>query len=495
LLCTAPDKVSNGYSSGVQAPWDLQRITLRSAACNFVNAILDEWARANMPGAVAANVANAPAGSQPAATGCFAGDPACDWDPKDFVKGMEDLVQTQIENVAAPKIEADYNFCKTYFQEAKADPKINKGDDLTKNEMGLLAGLKAKLQGSYNKIKGTPVLDSGPVAKSFKAQVGGDHTASFGQLKQNAETWGNDLFGVGYSYSMGWEVPLEWQHTRDAAHPYQLCDFGLGVWGKLQSWAYAFGSDKFDILDVKLAAGINDPLNQVLPTRSNEAGFDAQIVIAGDELVNKKQTFDWSRPPTFNLGQGANSWMLFEAPFQIAFVTLEISAGVGYEWSANASIGPEHVSTCGGGGGQPKIRLGAKLDPSAKLEAVVEAYASIAGLAGIGVEVDLELLGLSLPAEAEFYLGNANTAMNPGASGFGFGADTSLPMNFHTLDGSLRLYAEALFTKLFDAEIINWHGLQATVPLFNAGAFLPVADLDSVGDIGLHDPSAMLNNL
>jgi hypothetical protein len=198
--------------------------------------------------------------------------------------------------------------------------------------------------------------------------------------------------------------------------------------------------------------------------------------------------------------------MLFDAPFQISFVTLEIQAGVGYEWSADASVGPEHVNACGKQYAKPappspKIGIEGKIEPSGKLEAVVEAYASIAGLAGIGVEVDLELLGIGLPVEAEFYLGKPDPVKNADVfkkyqHTIGFGADTSLNMDFHTMDGSLRLYAELLFMKLFDVEIVHWNGFHKTVPIFNAGAFLPVLDgLDTLGNIGLNDPSAMLNNL
>jgi hypothetical protein len=496
LLCSAPDKMANGYSGSIGPSSNGAPPERRTAACNYINALLDEWARADMPAAIAPGAQNAPAGSTPASTGCFANDTACDWNPTDFMAGMDDLVMTQIENVQAGQMEADYKACRDFVRPA-TQSKWNPNGRMTQREWDFLGGVKSFLQDSYNQIKDTPVLEKGPnnANTSWAPKNGTDHYATFGEKRQNAENWGNSLFGVGYDYGIGWELPTEWEESNPGSGNFDhLCDFGMGAWGKFEAYAYAFGSDKFDIISARLGAGANDPINGVIPTTPNQGGFDAFLEIAGDELVpEKKVTVDFNKSQNITLAKGSNSWMLFEAPFQISFVTLFIMAGVGYEYGAEASFTPTHVNTCGQRKGAPSIGINAGIGPYGKLEAVVEAYASIAGLAGIGVEVELELLGIGLPVTANVDVKGpaGGTDMNK----FTLDVGAGLNMDFHTLDGHLGIYAELLFMKLFDITILHWDGFHKTIPIFNTGTSLPLFSLQQLGNAGLMDPTQALKDL
>jgi len=525
LLCTAPDKYQPGYSAtvtpipngpgGMPVPLPMTPINgpalngtmpvpsrsspsdVTTAACNYVNAVLDEWARKDMPQVLAPSDKTPP----PAPSGCFANDPACDWDPNDFVAGISDLVHTQIRNVESPRQEADYKFCREWV----AASGVASGD----SEFQVLAKMKAKLQGSYNQISNVPVIDRGP----YKHQVPWarnakrpehDHFGTFGEERTNAETWGNELFGVGYSFNAGWEIPLEWEKVDDKLN-YDVCNVGAGAHAGFEAYAYAFGSDKFDILDADLASGINDYEDIAVPGVSNQAqlndnmhhtAFDLDFTVAGDSLFDQDVRLPsngYSQQPA----QGSNSWILFEIPFQITFITLDISVGIGYQYALNASVSPiDRPDVCHGGdkppppkgwpkpASQPQIGLSASVTPSGALDGIIDASASIAGLVGIGVECDITLLGIGIPA-------TATASITPS----GLSLDTSLNMTLNTLSGSLSVYAEALFFKIFDITIISWDGMTSTVPLFNTKTTAAFPNLDPIGATGLQNPARSLVGL
>lgn len=499
LLCPAPDRVSARYTGAVsraqKGTIDPKQYTdVRSAACDYVNAILDEWARYDNPAALAPPAkAGDPA---PGPTGCFANDLACDWDPREFIAGMEDLVKNQITNVESARQEEDLKFCRMFGGVTLADPKYNK--NLLATEQTLLTGMKSLVQGSFDAVRDIPALEKGgttngkPNGSSKPASSPDDPTAVFGEKRANAETWGNDLFGVGYSFGIGWELPTEWQHDK-AKQGYEVCDFGLGAWGEFKAFAYAFGSDKFNIIDAELGAGINDAQNQVVPTDGNTGKYKAYLEIAGDEIVNYQGTIKLNNQETKTLGSGSNSWMLFDIPFQISFVTLEIQVGVGFKYGVDATYGPTHVNDCNKGNHppHPSIKMNAGIKPYGELDAIVDAYASLAGLAGIGAEVQLTLLGIDLPANASIGIDT-----NPKkANELDFVVGTDLSMDFHTLDGSLSVYAELLFFKLFDITILHWDGFHKKIPIWNTEARVKIADLGNIGATGLMNPGNMLNEL
>ena len=539
LLCQAPDKMQTGVSSnfvslpigsgGMLHPLPSTPIAgpasdgemptpnrniysdVGTAACNYINAVLDEWARKDMPQAfVAPN-------DKPAASGCFADDPACDWDPREFMQGMDDLVRKQIKNVEYRTQERDYKFCKEWAG-AVAGQTAKTNDN---TELNFLAIMEAKLQGAYNEISKVPALDRGPHSdqvpwakgtwqQHYPDQAKQDSFATFGEDRSNAETWGNDLFGVGYSYDAGWEIPLEWQPADTKDH-YQVCNLGAGAHGGFEAYAYAFGSDKFDILDADIAAGFNDYEDVPVPGAPNQSALDADMQrqygafdlnfsVAGDDLYDK----DVAMPSTgvnVTPAQGSNSWTLFNIPFQITFVTVDVSVGIGYTYEIDASVLPQNQAfICNHGivpkdtngkvkgwpalKTQPNLSLGSTLDAQGELDGIVDASASLAGLVGIGVECDITLLGIGVPAHVRTSVGSN-----------GLWVDSALNMNLRTLDGSLSVYAEALFFTIFDVTILQWDGFHATVPLFNTNTNASFGNLDVLGQFGLQNPARSLVGL
>jgi hypothetical protein len=535
LQCNTPlDKVMNGFSSrpvtvtgmpnhiaktpingpayGV-APSSQSYTDVGLAACNYINAVLDEWARFDQAKALAPTDTTPP----PAPSGCFANDPACNWDPVSFVTGIEDMVHYQIQNVQAARREADYRFCKEWSPIIDNPPaglgmKKSNFSDSRSGEMAMLGEMKTAVQTIYNKISNVPVLDpGGPGQKAWGKQLPaaqvrkGDSFATWGEDRHNSETWGNDLFGVGYSFDMGWEVPLRWEQLDNPPGSWALCDFGVGAHGGFEAYAFAFGSDKFDIIDADLVAGANDYVNPSVPgapadidNKLHEGVFDAHLTIAGDSLIAEDLSQKANASSTIPLATGANSWTLFTIPFQITFVTLEMSVGVGYGYEIDANVSHSVTNTCHEKDdgwnkdtgyvhkkpGTPSINLAAGINPQGQLNGIVDAYASIAGLAGIGVEVDLTLLGLGLPVKSSLGLG-------PEKLNF----DTELNMDFHTLDGTLSVYAEALFFRLFDIEILSWDGLHNQVPLFNTNTGAQLSAVGVLGGTGLMNPAKSMSDL
>ncbi len=532
LLCSAPDKLVAGFSARQDgsyagagkglpmtpiagpainhAPSLSTQADVTMAACNLVNAVLDEWARADSPKILAPTDTN-PA---PMATGCFAGDAACDWDPATFVHGVRDMVKNQIDNVQHAQREADYKACKAW------EPVISgmkKYSDQKSGELVMLGEIKTEVQSLYNKISDVPVLEQGgewskehPKPTAWAGSPGmmppdtGDSFATFGEDRHNAEVWGNDLFGVGYSYDIGWEIPVRWEQVEKDQHT-EVCDFGIGAHGGFEAYAFAFGSDKFDILAADIVAGVHDyyphaPVpgaDPIVDTYLHDAAFDAHFVVAGDTIVAEDLKIALNATQSVPFASGANSWNLFTIPFQIAFVTLEMSVGVGYSYAVDMKATPGHQNVCHegtkvtGGGypwpakkGQATIGLDSSLTPQAELDGIIDAYASIAGLAGIGVDVNLTLLGLGLPTTNSIRLDPKNLNIN-----------STLNMDFHTLDGSLSVYAELLFFTLFDVEIMSWDGFHSTVPLFNTSTNVDVLALSRLGKNGLTNPAKSLQGL
>ena len=525
LLCPVPDTFENRFSSrstavvGMnnpmpntpingqamdRAPDPTQYSDVRAAACNYINAVLDEWARYNMPQAVA----GAPDSSKtaPAPSGCFANDPACDWDPALFMAGMDDLVKNQITNVEAAQREEDYKFCRSWQPVIASEAKFKDQHDA---ELQMLTDMKTEVQSDYDKLSNVPVIDrggpggSGVAWASSKHPTKNDSYSTFGEDRHNAESWGNDLFGVGYDYDIGWEVPTEWEATTKAPG-WALCDFGVGAHAGFEAYAFAFGSDKFDIIDADLAAGANDGTNPQLPGDPNQgtydqdadrgAAFDANFVIAGDALAQQVNGVPFNQNYAYPLAQGANGWILFNIPFQISFVTLDIQVGVGYKYEVDLNVMPTHTSTCHQGKpnaeglwappGQPSLGLTTSIGPQGELDAIIDAYASLAGIAGVGVEVDLTLLGIGLPAANTMTLQPTNLSF-----------DQSLIMDMHTLDGSLSVYAELVFIKLFDITIVSWNGIHHQVPLFNVKETVPIPTLAKLGSSGLNNPGHSMADL
>jgi len=440
---------------------------------------------------------------------------------------VRDLVQFQIANVQGARREADYKFCKEWQPVIGKQPVVTtKYGDQRNGEMSLLADMKTEVQGDFSKIADVPVIDHGGTwsAKGPPTGAGGPHPtpwadrltgqqkamqgdsfATFGQDRHNAETWGNDLFGVGYSYDIGWEIPVRWETVSDpnGGTSTAVCDLGVGAHGGFEAFAYAFGSDKFGIISVDLAAGANDytdpnvpgdPTNVELDTNLHQAAFNADLTIAGDSLVSENLGGFGTR--NVPVAQGSNSWNLFTIPFQITFVTLEISVGVGYSYAVELDATPSHQDTCHQvlkqdhgpwpkpNPSQPSVGLTAALHPQGNLDGIVQAYASLAGLAGVGIQVNLTLLGIGLPLDNTLKLEPNKLTLA-----------SSLNMDFQTLDGSLSVYAEALFFQLFDIEIISWSGMHDKIPLLNTDTHVDIGALSGLGQTGLTNPAASLAGL
>jgi hypothetical protein len=506
LLCPAVDRLRAGYSPRVGQPIDFTRngvqaygqAEIRAAACNYVNAVFDEWARKDSVPALARKDTTV------GPSGCFADDAACDWNPGEFMIGLEDLVNNQIANVESAQREADYKTGRVWWPSiAKPDPQnLSIVQNAMTSETSYLAAVRSVMEIAFKHIKDVPIRDQGPGATGANAPAWAsssavsaarrqvDHFATFGEDRHNAELWGNDTFGVGYDYDLGWELPMEWQKDQ-SGNQWEICDFGAGAHAKLEAYAYAFGSDKFDIIDADFVAGAHDGAgtDTLVP---DSAKLGADLTIAGDSLFSFNPTpLPLNTPKSFPLAQGSNSWTLFEVPFQISFLTLTVKVGVGYSYDVNATVTPQHNNACTGKHpARPSLGVTSTVAPDADLNGIVDADVGIGppGLADVGMEVNLTLLGIGLPA---------NAGLNLVGQGYQFDLQVNegLNMDFHTLDGSLSVFADLLFFRLFDITLVSWKGIHHTIPLFNTTQTLHLADLNVVGGTGLQNPAGSLADL
>ena len=101
-----------------------------------------------------------------------------------------------------------------------------------------------------------------------------------------------------------------------------------------------------------------------------------------------------------------------------------------------------------------------KVAPYADLGVWAAADASLADIVGVGLEVELTLVGLQLPLVVNANLGfdkfnNASIIF-----------DATLNLDIHTIDGEIEFYIEALWMKVATFTIVKWDGFHHKFPIF-----------------------------
>jgi hypothetical protein len=389
------------------------------SACKVTNLLLEEWARL-----------------QAGKPSCFDRHSyACDWLPQDFV---DRFVTKNVGYMAAAK-EVEYRWCKRWTaggQLTSSNPDIGvpTGNRTTLHNLRVtLASRQAKFE---QKLKKVPV-------KAYD---------DFGTMRADSQRIGNSTFGGGYSYALGWHAKVKARTAGGA-----ICRMGGNAIAQFTADATLFGEDGISILDAKAAVSSNE-------ADDGKAYGDAKLYVVGYQIFdsdpdNTGQHIDLTATYSkmvFSSGRPE----LFSVPFQAGPVTVTITAGISYAYGviANFSAKPPGVGTCDPTGAIYKAS--ATFTPFADLGVWADADASIAGIAGVGLEVNLTLVGLNLPLRASIGLGlNANQDL---AITFDAGLDLVLT----TLKGEINLYIKALFMKVGSFNLVSWPGLRHSIPVF-----------------------------
>jgi hypothetical protein len=403
-----------------------ERFTGDYAACLTVNQILDEWAR------------------QSVSPSCF--DPnnyACDWSPHSFVKRwVNNYVGYQ-----GDKKEKDYQYCRE-----------NKGF--------------LERQNSYTSAKAADDFVEAAVKKERKAigKTPVRSTNTFGQQKSNHEVFGNDTVGAGYNYDFDWEVKVLDFFKQDTAHPKITntpCNIGGHVKGSFDAYVYAFGSDDEKLVDASVALKAND-------AGSEEGHFDGHLNFLGSELFE-------ATPHNVTLNQAhsvsllnksdrdGHDWEIIDIPFWVAWVKVDVRVDIAWHYGADATadVRASAKSVCAALSSKDVfVKLTGRFTPETDLDFIATATASVAGIVGVQLEVDLTLLRLSLPIRSK-----ASAEVRGNNEMASLAMTESLDMKIHAFDGRIYFYITGPFdARLFGWEVGNWEGSGYSPSLFRGSS-------------------------
>jgi hypothetical protein len=385
----------------------------------------------------------------------------CDWTPDMFV----DRVVTRYVSFAAAAKERDYNECKRWTA----------GGKLTDSNTNLLTGI-----GIDASLRDTPAHVR-YVLQKRKENFGdllskvpirsNDH---FGKLRVEEERIGNDDFGGGYSYQLGWDLEVFRDHTpNNGITDGSICRVGGNTVAEFEADARLFGH-KVAILDARTAISSNQG-------DEGKAYGDAHLKVVGitffdtyddDDQDGKQQGIInlLTRPEQMYIGGdvGGDKKTVFTAAAQVSWVTVTVTVGVYYKYGTTAMLAATIPSAddCTGA----SFKLNTNITPFAELGVWADVDATIIGF-GAGLEVALQLLGLEIPLTTKLELKEIEG--QPKAT---FVA--TLDFVLSTLKGELSLYIKAFGVKVASFSLVKWKGFEHRFPIFRTkDVAIPVSQL------------------
>ncbi len=448
LLCPS---VATGKPSTPKTTWTNvsntpqgERFLGELAACQTVNILLDEWAKKQ------AGDKEPPGDPTPEkGTTCFdTGNAACDWSPDMFVKRW--VVNTTGYNMHAK--ERAFSDCKAWRSSLFTNGTTWPDPPTTLAKISDLERVRAE------DLRGLPVKQQD----------------NFGQDKADQQTAGAHGFGVGYSYDLGWEAKIRQRFPTCApgADP-KVCDpnmaqvpcrMGGRIHAAFDAQAWAFGLPPIEIVEANLALDASDNAKQE-QTDKLEAYGHGDFLNGAYEFYKIPDGTSWpidavGAPPKNLAGvHDGGQETLVRIPVQISWVTLTFTIGMAWGYGADVFVYAQAPikDQCT----KNLFQVGGGVVPYAHLDLVVGAECSIAGIAGVGVDVDIVLLDIRLPLHGGASL--SATADNKLWLGF----DAGLDLQLGTLDGHMSAFASFIGIKLFEIELFHWKGLHTTVPIFH----------------------------
>ncbi len=399
--------------------------------CEMTNVLLNEWNR-NLQG-------------KPSCLDRYSSK--CDSSPDDFV---DRFVTRNMAYGAAAK-EVEYQYCKRWTGGGKV---TDTGIALGANN-ALLYGLTPSQRSQLGTFRAT--LDARETAfKVLLRSVPLKGTDDFGTMKSDESKIGGSVFGGGYSYDLGWHADVK---KRDANK--QICRMGGSATADFKANATLFTKD-FSIIDAVAIVTANEADDGMAYGQAHLYVVGVEFFDTGDAPLTLTGNLT---PPELAAAantRGGERIQLLMMPFQAGPVTITVTAGVSYNYSSTLSFIAESAKIGSCEPGNPLYRVTARFTPSADLGAWADADASLAGLVGVGLQVELTLIGLSLPLMAEVHIGP--DPQNGNALSIIFNAQLDLVLT--TMKGQINLYIEALFMKVASFKLVSWPGYVARFPVF-----------------------------
>lgn len=442
------------------------RVTLkRQALCKLTNQILREYNHAER-----------------AEPSCL--DPnsyACDWTPFEARSSIETNYLTKWSR----QKESRYNFCRMMTGGGQLDPSVPSNQanlTLTAAERSSVPAVNIKLKGRYD-----------AVSEQLKA-IPRKGTNVFGKTFGDKQTYGTDLFNAHYDFTLGWEARL-YPMKNDAT---QICQVGGMVGGNASAGITVFGGT-CELFDVELQlrandseAGTNDEKAHVL-AHANVLGFGTPGNMSWTYELFEPIDETWDLNSSFGF-QASNdeSIDLFRADFQIWYFTVTIRVGIGVRYGGFGEFATKVPNDCAANVAPSPVMFEAtaKVGPYVALYAIADIGVSLAHIIGVGVEVELTILSVSVPIHTAARITNKNNAM-------WFEAEAGLDLDVGTLDGKLKGYIE-IFGGKIKKEIVAWKGYHQIIPVFQTPtAAVPFGTLGVAGTlptVGAEQPPAYYAN-
>lgn len=398
---------------GTEAYW--------STACELTNLLIDEWAR-----------------YQDHKPSCL--DPKntdCDWMPKDFVDRF--VVQNVGYGNAAKEVE--YKLCKRWTGGGQVQHADTQHIGIAPSVGSWLPSIRDlfddRREDFEERFKTVPVKG----------------TNDFGTVRTDGNKVGNDEFGGGYQYTLGWHLKAYERVPQTRAggtNAGNICRVGGNVLATFTAQASLFGHP-FDILDAGGTVSSNDG-------DTGQAYGNARLYVVGYEVFDTKGNIDISGGWSDVKMNGAKP-QLIEVPFQVGWVTVTVSAGISYDYGVMVDFQVKTPRPTDCDPVAPAFLASSTFMPFANLGGWVDADVSLAGIIGVGVEIELTLVGINLPLHAKLDLGTAQNLLS-------IEFDAGLELVLTTLKGELSFYLEAFWTKVFSVPIVKWDGFKYTLPIF-----------------------------
>jgi hypothetical protein len=386
---------------------------------------------------------------------------ACDWVPQDFV----DRFVTQNVTYASAAKEIEYTYCKRWtgagqiMDQAVYAKKPTPPQGCPAVPSNLINGVPSQSRQSLGAMRA--FLDARRdnfecILKTVPVKAQDD----FGKVKTDGNSIGNGHFGGGYNYSLGWHAYAyrKTDGSVNAPDYNKICRLGGSMDATFTAFAVLF-SQQIDIIGAEV---------HVLANNNNDGkavGW-ADVTVADHFTVFNEGSSDdpidltATYKPLDKMDQQKPQFV--EAPFQVGWITVTIKAGIEFDYGATLELTSEVPDPTSCNTADPEAwSAHAKFEPQANLGVWVSADATLAGMFGVGIEVDLTLLGLGLPLTAEVKFDK-----NPDDDMAAIKFDAELDLTLTTLKGELDFYIIAFFAKVASFKIVGWDGFVAKFPIF-----------------------------
>ncbi len=372
----------------------------------------------------------------------------CDWVPRDFV---DRFVTKNVAYATAAK-EIEYSYCKRWTGGGQIL------DTATNSKNQLILGVPLASRLSLTKMR--TFLDARRDAfEALLKTVPVQAQDNFGKVKTDGNHIGNGTFGGGYSYTLDWHaLAYRWPNPGERdTHPEwdgKICRLGGTAHAGFEADATLFGIPITIVdADVKVAANEND---------DHQAQAWGKLIIATYSVFNEGPIdLSVNVPPVLDKID-TNKPQFVEAPFQVGWVTVTVKAGILFDYGVKLSFNAQAPQAGDCNPVSPSAwEASGIFQPQADLGVWVSADVSLAGILGVGIEVDLILVGLGLPLTVDVKL-----AQDPGTGQFGIMFDAELDLTLTTLKGELDFYIIAFWTKVGNWKIVGWDGFTQKFPIF-----------------------------